>query len=538
MRKVASVILVIGLITALLGTGVLSGCAEEGKKPTLTGVSPGSGKAGETISVTITGTDLTDASAVSFGSGITVDSYTVDSETQITATITVSSGATLGSRTASVTTLDGTGTKANAFTVESPLAPSVTGISPDSGEQAETLDATITGEGFTGATAVSFGDGVTVNSNTVVSDTQISANITIAPNATEAARDVSVTSAGGTGTGSGIFTVTWPAALDELIAAAEAEGMLNILGSGAMRPEAIEPIEQALNEKYGTDIDITAAPGPSMPTVGSNLITEYNAGETASTDLFYATESHHPTVFEAGILSADYDWKELFPYMPDDNIRLDGTIVEVASIFVGITFNTNAIPEAEVPRQMSEVLGQGLYLASTPYAAGFDRVADLEQWGYEETKTFLEAFSAEDIGLIRCGEEDRVASGEFDAFVLSCGDRDPKRLQADGAPIAHILFEDVPIMNHRNIGIPKHSAHPNAAALFTGFLVSVEGQQLLGEFGFVSHHRIEGSDTYLEYNEYVAQGIEIKDMQSDYVYGQLEKFNTWRAEFQAILRGD
>jgi len=85
--------------------------------------------------------------------------------------------------------------------------PTVTSVSPNSGEQGATLEATIGGTNLTGATAVSFGDGITVNSFTVVSATEITANISISATATPGSRDVSVTTPDGTGTLTDGFTV-------------------------------------------------------------------------------------------------------------------------------------------------------------------------------------------------------------------------------------------------------------------------------------------------------------------------------------------
>ena len=123
-KRLLACLLVVSVL--LLGCGGLLGCGEEAKAPTVTGVSPSSGKVGNTLSVTISGTDLTDASAVSFGSGITVNSFTVDSETKITASITITAAATTGSRNVAVTTPIGTGTKTGGFTVSGLEAPTVT----------------------------------------------------------------------------------------------------------------------------------------------------------------------------------------------------------------------------------------------------------------------------------------------------------------------------------------------------------------------------------------------------------------------------
>ena len=85
--------------------------------PSVASTSPGQGMQEETLDVVVTGTHFTGATSVSFGSGISVDGFIVDSDTQITASITIAYGATPGLRDVSVTTGAGTGALANAFTV-------------------------------------------------------------------------------------------------------------------------------------------------------------------------------------------------------------------------------------------------------------------------------------------------------------------------------------------------------------------------------------------------------------------------------------
>ncbi|MFC2042266.1 PQQ-binding-like beta-propeller repeat protein, partial [Chloroflexota bacterium] len=94
-----------------IGEGTLS--------PTVTSVVPNSGSQGQMLSVTINGTNLTGATAVSFGAGITVSNVTVLSATQIETTITIDGDAALEPRDVSVTTTGGTGTLTAGFTVES-----------------------------------------------------------------------------------------------------------------------------------------------------------------------------------------------------------------------------------------------------------------------------------------------------------------------------------------------------------------------------------------------------------------------------------
>jgi PKD repeat protein len=177
---------------------------------TITGVSPTSGDRGETLDIVITGNDLNGATAVSFGEGITVNSFTIDTPTRITANISISPAATAATMDVSVATPNGTATLTGGFTVTVPAPPTVTAISPETGDQGNTLYVAITGTNFDPAIAVDFGDGITVNSFTIGNQTLITANISIAATATAASRDVLVTNPGGSGTLNEGFTVTIP----------------------------------------------------------------------------------------------------------------------------------------------------------------------------------------------------------------------------------------------------------------------------------------------------------------------------------------
>jgi hypothetical protein len=72
------------------------------------------------------------------------------------------------------------------------------------------MNVVITGTNFTGATVVSFGAGIVVNSFVVDLGTQITADISILISAALGARDVSVTAPFGTGTLLSGFMVTTP----------------------------------------------------------------------------------------------------------------------------------------------------------------------------------------------------------------------------------------------------------------------------------------------------------------------------------------
>jgi hypothetical protein len=168
-------------------------------KPSLLNLSTDEGNVGQTLDVTITGTNFGGATAVSFGTGITVNSFVVDSSTQITANITVDTSAVEGARDVAVVISGGNTSLEDAFTVIQAL-PTVTSIDVVYGHPGGTAEVVITGTNFTGTTAVSFGDGIVVDSFTEVSSTEITASITIETAAALEARDVTVTTPGGTAT--------------------------------------------------------------------------------------------------------------------------------------------------------------------------------------------------------------------------------------------------------------------------------------------------------------------------------------------------
>nr|WP_257626170.1 putative Ig domain-containing protein [Janthinobacterium sp. NKUCC06_STL] len=169
--------------------------------PTITGVTPASGPASGGTAVTITGTGFSGVTALKFGANNGV-AVTVVNTTTMTATSPAGSAGTVN---VTVTASGGTSATgaANQFTYIP--APTVTSISPTAGPTAGGGSVIITGTGFTGATAVTFGataaSGFTVNSATQITAT--------APAGSGGTVDVRVTTAGGTSATSGADQFTF-----------------------------------------------------------------------------------------------------------------------------------------------------------------------------------------------------------------------------------------------------------------------------------------------------------------------------------------
>ena len=174
--------------------------------PTLTSISPPSHtRGGAGFTVTLTGTGLTGANAVTLtpAANITVSNINVLSDTTVTATFTISAGAARTARNVTVTTPGGT-SNAVTFTV---VAPVLTSVTPNTGSRNSSVPVAIAGSGFTAATGVTVSAGITVSAFTVVSDTQITATFNIPSGTALGNHNVTVVVPGGN-TGSLPFTVT------------------------------------------------------------------------------------------------------------------------------------------------------------------------------------------------------------------------------------------------------------------------------------------------------------------------------------------
>lgn len=167
-------------VTGPGGTGTLTGFTFIYPVPTITGISPASATEGETV--TITGTNFSNTTTVSFG-GTAATSFTVVSNTEIKAIVGAGSSGNI-----SVTTPVGTA-NIPGFTYVLPK-PTIVGFAPKKAAKGNTI--TITGANFTNASIISLG-GTAVASYTVVSSTIINAIV-----GEGSSGDVSVTTPAGT----------------------------------------------------------------------------------------------------------------------------------------------------------------------------------------------------------------------------------------------------------------------------------------------------------------------------------------------------
>jgi YVTN family beta-propeller protein len=159
-------------------------------RPAISGLSPTAAPESGGTSVTITGTDLTGTTAVTFGT-TAATGFSVTSATSVTATAPAGTGTV----DIQVTTAGGTTATSAADQFTYVPAPTSAGVAPSAGPESGGTPVTITGTDLTGATAVTFGataaTAFTVNSATSITATAPAGTGTV---------DVRVTTVGGTST--------------------------------------------------------------------------------------------------------------------------------------------------------------------------------------------------------------------------------------------------------------------------------------------------------------------------------------------------
>lgn len=254
--------------------------------PTFGSISPSSGKAG--TSATITGTNFVSGTTVTIG-GVAVTNMTVNSATKLT--ITIPTISTSGTKNVVITTSAGSVTAANAFTYY--LAPTYTGISPDRGGAG--TSATITGNNFvSGNTTVTVG-GVSA-ATTYNSATQLT--VTIPSISTSGAKDVIITTAGGTVTATGVFNYYLPPTYSGISIPQGKTGLsVNISGSNFTSGSTTVTIGESVANTIFNNTSSLTVTIPVIATEGAkNIVITTLGGSTTATNAFTYYNSYSPSI--------------------------------------------------------------------------------------------------------------------------------------------------------------------------------------------------------------------------------------------------
>jgi ABC-type Fe3+ transport system substrate-binding protein len=329
------------------------------------------------------------------------------------------------------------------------------------------------------------------------------------------------------------------APLKAIMDGARKEGQLSIVVGEGTLGGSNSGLAAAFNKYYGFNLDVRFTPGPPMPNVVAQVVQQYQAHHDAVTDVIIGYANHMMDLIAVNG-GEKIDWKAWAPNLQAPGlVSPEGVAVPVMSSTVGIAYNTTVFRGSDIPTKFADFLDPKLKgkVATTPYASSFDRLATPDMWGTEKTLDFARKLSAQIGGLIRCNEIDRIASGEFDAFGLTCSQNDALADAARGAPIGFTLASDAPIVMPLYEAVPATSAHPNAAKLWINFMSSPEAQNILYEVSFADLDSLPGSKTAATINALRDKGVKFLIVDTDfYRHHDQAEMSKALAEVQKIFR--
>jgi ABC-type Fe3+ transport system substrate-binding protein len=303
--------------------------------------------------------------------------------------------------------------------------------------------------------------------------------------------------------------------LQAVIDGARKEGKL-VLHSG---PEVLggssilREVKAGIKTKFGVDIDIQFTPGPSMGVVGNKIMTEFNAGQPASTDVWTAAAPQVVPTLGADMFRK-VEWAKLLPGRITDNlVEADGRALRVATGVPGVLYNVSAEATVAKINVMDDLLKPELkgQFATTPFLAGFDVLAAPSVWGPEKTLAYIAKLSKQVEGIFSCGGENRIASGEFPIFIMDCAGFGPQMKQFEGILKLKIIRDNAQRRPYYAL-IPMNAANPNAAILYVLFMSMDEGQQLLWDHWGTDLYEYPDSHRHKELSALEAKGIKFQDV--------------------------
>lgn len=335
-------------------------------------------------------------------------------------------------------------------------------------------------------------------------------------------------------------------ALQQLIEAAKAEGGRFIADAVIDDARGRKEAEIAMEKLFGFKVIWEAVDLMNQNQFASRLLKENQAGRQPSTDVFNGTQSTIPRLMQGNALESVDNWQALLPRIPKEAIVSGGGALAERTRIGGFAYNTNLVPANKVPRKMDDFLDpfwKGK-LASTTYAAVWDRAGVRQDGTYDAEKAqriadLLTKLVKEKhiVGILRCGDESRISSGEFAGLALLCSQDTVDLARRKGAPIQMAFLEETSNLTHSYLGLMKKAKYPNTAKLFMVFIQTAEGQALLRKW--------EATDTsfYPENDMYkLVQSLKKKNVDPPYIdipayLKARDEVEKWKDVYQRILIG-
>ena len=346
------------------------------------------------------------------------------------------------------------------------------------------------------------------------------------------------------GTGRGVPPSSSPRTSDQvnaLVGAARGELELTLSWASGFLDSAqeIRRDTEGFNRLYGLNLRVTFKPTDSMHAGSARAIQEFQHGTKSSTDVILGTEAEISDLANAGVLVTE-PWATWAPNIANPRlVAAGGVAVKVQTRMPGITYNIGKLSGGDVPHSLGDLLKPQYKgrVATTATPATLERLGGSELWGIDRTMSYVRKLAPQVGGFVDCGDEDRIANGEFDVFVFDCGSARVAQLKAKGTLIGWSEPSDASLLGYLYMGVPKNAAHPNAAKLWINYMLGREAQDAMYEYDFADYHLLPGSRTFSEVDRATKSGVKFYELTVEMVLVDTAKgIRPIGPELQAMLR--
>ena len=293
----------------------------------------------------------------------------------------------------------------------------------------------------------------------------------------------------------GEFQSVRAAPVDDLVAAAKKEGVIELLAPSTTGDKGAQALGNAFNKKYGLNIKVNYSPSSNMTGDVAKLVMGAASRATPEWDVMLVTDAHHATLW-AKALHQSFDYAKLG--IAPELIQYDNGVVSLANQFVLPAYNKTIVPARDVPKRWEDLLDQkwkGGKLGVSTATHHLSRLA-VGPWGEAKTTEFVGAIAKQEpiLGTL-ANLYNRLLVGEI-LLISTLTDSFISQAKKYNAPIVFAEGLDPVISPTYNAGVPKGARHPNVGHLFAAFLTNLEAQEVWEKFNGQTSALIPGTTAY------------------------------------------
>lgn len=284
------------------------------------------------------------------------------------------------------------------------------------------------------------------------------------------------------------------APVDDLVAAAKKEGVIEMLAPSTLTPKGGQALIDALNQRYGLNIKLSYHPSANMTGDVAKVIGRAASGVSPEWDIMIVTDSHHGSLWLKK-QHTSYDYKKIG--VDPQLIHYDSGAVSFANQIILPAYNQKILLGKDVPKRWEDILDpKWKGKIGVPHSVHhFARLA-AGPWGEEKTMQFVKRLAALEPFIGTPAQMyTRLQLGEI-LLVSNIQDSFIHQAVRKGAPLAQAHgIEPVPSPAY-HVGVLKGAPHPNVGHLAAAFMTTPEAQKLWEKYSGHTSAFLPGTEVY------------------------------------------